>query len=278
MASLRERLEYVVTVDAKQAVKSLEEVGKTTERELSKSESRIDRAGVSLTKFGVGAMGVAGAVGVGLYKIGSAASDVEESVNAVNVTFGEAAEGVLALSDAAAQSVGLSKAEFNGLAVAFAGFAKQLDGDVTQSIDDLTTRAADFASVMNMDVNEAARIYVELVKAGDTPSDAARKLHRKLSDLRMDEDFTRRAASIIENGYLPAEVRKALVRSGLNMRFVKGIDSDDPELRRDALTAAKMIAEDPEVGLKHTAPAIEIDLTVLGDILAQVEDKKGDQE
>lgn len=116
-----------------------------------------------------------------------------------------------------------------------------------------------------------AKKFVELVKSGETPSDAARRLHRKLSDLRMDEEFTRKAAAIIEGGYLPAEVRKALVRSGLNRRFVNGIDSDDPELRRDALTAAKMIAEDPEVGLKHTAPAVEIDLTVLGDILAKVE-------
>lgn len=167
MASLRERLEYIVTVDSKQAVKSLEAVGKATEKELGRTESKLDQASVGLTKFGAGAVGVAGVAGVALYKLGSAASDVEESVNAVNVTFGAAADGVLELSDAAARGVGLSKAEFNGLAVSFAGFAKQLDGNVAQSIDDITTRAADFASVMNMDVNEAARIFQSAL-AGET--------------------------------------------------------------------------------------------------------------
>jgi hypothetical protein len=95
-------------------------------------------------------------------KMISAASNLGESVNAVNVTFGEAATGVLELGKDAATSLGLSNAEFNKLAVQFSNFAQTIagpGGDVTAVLDDLTTRASDFASVMNIDVAEAAMLF-----------------------------------------------------------------------------------------------------------------------
>ena len=91
-----------------------------------------------------------------------AASDLGESVNAVNVTFGDAADGILELSEKAATAVGLSKSQFNGLAVQFSNFAQTVageGGDVVKVMDDLTTRGADFASVMNMDVAEAMTLF-----------------------------------------------------------------------------------------------------------------------
>ena len=91
-----------------------------------------------------------------------AAVDLGESINAVNVTFGEASEGILQLGEDAARSVGLSNAAFNSLSVQFSAFAEQVagpGGDVVQVIDDLTTRAADFASVMNISVDEAASVF-----------------------------------------------------------------------------------------------------------------------
>jgi len=90
------------------------------------------------------------------------ASDLQESVNAVEVVFGSASGEILALSDNAAKSVGLSKTEFNALATEFSNFAMTVDdgsGDVSGRIDEMTTRTADFASVMNLDVNEAAGLF-----------------------------------------------------------------------------------------------------------------------
>ena len=92
----------------------------------------------------------------------SAASDLGESINAVNVTFGDAAESVLSLSENAATSVGLSERAFNGLAVQLSAFATQITpigGDVAGTIDDMTTRAADFASVMDISVEEAVGAF-----------------------------------------------------------------------------------------------------------------------
>ena len=99
-----------------------------------------------------------------------AASDLGESINAVNVTFGDASAGILALGEDAATAVGLSQREFNAFAVQFSGFTQQIagaGGDIAAVTDDLTTRIADFASVMNMDIPEAAQVFQSAL-AGET--------------------------------------------------------------------------------------------------------------
>ena len=127
----------------------------------------------ALGKLGGAAKGAAKMVGVLTAATGAAAavftkkaidaaSDFGESINAVNVVFGEASEGILGLADASARAVGLSSTEFNAFAVQFAGFTKQLadsDKDIVEVTDELTTRIADFASVMNLDVPEAAAVF-----------------------------------------------------------------------------------------------------------------------
>lgn len=86
------------------------------------------------------------------------ASNLAESINAVNVSFGANAAGIKQLGEDAATSLGLSNQQFNQLAVGFTAFAEKIagpGGDVTKVIDDLTTRGADFASVMNLEVSDA---------------------------------------------------------------------------------------------------------------------------
>ena len=90
------------------------------------------------------------------------ASTLQESLNAVNVSFGASAEGIKKLGEEAAASLGVSNSQFNAAAVGFASFAKTIagpGGDVTNTIDDLTTRAADFASVMNLEVSDALQKF-----------------------------------------------------------------------------------------------------------------------
>jgi hypothetical protein len=130
----------------------------------------VSDAGSMLDGFGkkIGAaMAVAGAaVGAAAFKIGkdavSAASDLAESVNAVNVAFGEAAQGVLKLGETSAQSMGVSQREFNQAAVRFSAFAERVvgqGGDISGFIGDISVRAADFASVFNIDVAEALQVF-----------------------------------------------------------------------------------------------------------------------
>jgi hypothetical protein len=162
MATISERLAYVLTFDTSSGVKSLNKLGSTADKELGKAEKKLDKMSAGLTKFGAGAVAFAGLAGAGLVKVAMGASDLEESINAVRVTFGEAGEGILQLGRDAAKAVGLSNVEFNGLAVQFSSFAEKVAGEggnVVQTMADMTGRAADFASVMNIDVAQAATIF-----------------------------------------------------------------------------------------------------------------------
>lgn len=91
-----------------------------------------------------------------------AASDLNESANAIRVSFGDAADEIDRLGDTAADRLGLSKTDFNAASVRFSSFAEDLATDgrsVSDVIDQLTTRGADFASVYNIDVADALAIF-----------------------------------------------------------------------------------------------------------------------
>lgn len=105
-------------------------------------------------------------LGAGLVDVFSssiaAASDLQESTNAVSVSFGELSGEVGKLGDTAAERLGLSRNEFNQLATRFSSFAGTIageGGDVIGILDELTTRGADFASVYNLDVADALTLF-----------------------------------------------------------------------------------------------------------------------
>jgi hypothetical protein len=122
--------------------------------------------GKKFAKVGANIAKVTAAIGIGIgvlavsqiKKAIDAASDLSEATNAVNVTFGQAAEGILALGENAAQGLGLSKTELFGISVQFSSFAKTIagdGGDVVDIVDEISRRGADFASVYNLDVADA---------------------------------------------------------------------------------------------------------------------------
>jgi len=142
-----------------------DKVGRTLGTDIDKGLGRsasqwVKTAGKAVA--GIGAL-AGGASLVGLFKGAiTEASDLGESINALNVTYGDASKGVQGLGRASAKALGLSNAEFNGLAVRFSAFTKTIagdGGDVVGTLEDLTGRASDFASVMNLDVAEAARLF-----------------------------------------------------------------------------------------------------------------------
>lgn len=118
----------------------------------------------AIAALGIGNL-LADAVRTGIDQVAQAVvigSDLNESVNALNVSFGAASEGVQALGRNASESLGVSNREFNSLAVRFESFASDIvgeGGDVVGFIDKLTTRGADFASVYNLDVAQALDLF-----------------------------------------------------------------------------------------------------------------------
>ena len=58
----------------------------------------------------------------------TAASDLGESINAVNVAYGDAAASVLKLGEDSAKAMGVSQTAFNAAAVRFSAFAERVVG------------------------------------------------------------------------------------------------------------------------------------------------------
>lgn len=98
------------------------------------------------------------------------ASNLNESVNAVQVSFGELSDQLFEFGKTAAEAVGLSRSEFNTFAVRFSGFTKVLATETKSAADftiELTKRIADFASVNNLALEEAALVFGSTL-AGET--------------------------------------------------------------------------------------------------------------
>jgi hypothetical protein len=90
------------------------------------------------------------------------ASDLAESVNAVEVSYGSASNAILALGENSADSMALTRAELNSAAVQFSSFSKTIagdGGDVANTFSSIAQRGVDFASVMNLDVSQALGLF-----------------------------------------------------------------------------------------------------------------------
>ena len=139
--------------------------------EAEKAAGGLDKQFGNIAKTAVNAFATREIINFGKGAV-SAASDLAESANAVAVTFGEAGDQILKLGENAAEAVGLSAKDFNGFAVQFAGFTRQLataDKDIVDVTDELTVRIADFASVMNLDVPDAATKFKSALAGSTEP-------------------------------------------------------------------------------------------------------------
>jgi hypothetical protein len=132
---------------------------KNAQKAIQDFNSGFDRA---FKAVGVAAAAAGAAVALFAKQSITAASSLQESTNAVNVAFGQASESILKIGEDSAKSFGLAKTEFNQAAVRFSAFAERVvgqGGDVSGFIRDITQRAADFASVFNIEVAEALRVF-----------------------------------------------------------------------------------------------------------------------
>lgn len=104
----------------------------------------------------IGAAGAA--IGVALGKTVNDASNLGESINAVNVVFGKASDRLNEFAQTASQSAGLSQRAFNEAVVPIGSMLQNMgqsaDQAATASIN-LAQRAADMASVFNTDLGDA---------------------------------------------------------------------------------------------------------------------------
>lgn len=186
------------------------------------------RAGIAgmATKVFAPLAAAAGTVALGGWVKGAVAeaSGLGESLNALDVVYGESSKGIQALGEGAASALGLSNLEFNNLAVRFSGFSNTIAGEggnVVGTLDDLTTRASDFASVMNLDVAEAATLFQSGL-AGET---------EPLRQFGIDMSAAAVEAYALENGIASSagsmtEAEKVQARYGLLMESTAQTQGD----------------------------------------------------
>ncbi len=125
---------------------------------MSDVQTRGEKMGSGVRKATLPAIGALTAVGAAALKTAGDASNLNESQNAINVVFGKSADKMSAFAKVADKEAGLSMRAFNelttpvGASLRNVGFSA--DQAATSSIA-LAKRAADMASVFNVDVTEA---------------------------------------------------------------------------------------------------------------------------
>ena len=140
------------------AFKSVQKSIDTVERSTKSFREKIDSLQPTFQKMTAYGAAALGAVTYGANRAITSASNLEESINAVNVVFGESSNSILDFGRNAATSVGLSNSAFNQLATntgtVLSNTGKSM-GEVATMTTDLAVRAADLASVYNTDVDSA---------------------------------------------------------------------------------------------------------------------------
>lgn len=218
----------------------------------------LDQQFKNVAKTAAAAFGTAQVIRFGKDAVG-AASDLAESMNAVNVTFEDAADGILKLGENAADTVGLSAQQFNQFAVEFAGFTKQIadsDAEIVSLTDDLTVRIADFASVMNLDVPQAATVFRQAL-SGET--EGVKRFGIDLSAAAVQSYAL--ANGITDSASAMTESEKVLARYELLMESTEQMSGDFANTSDGLANSQRILKADLE-NLKATVgeamvPALE---------------------
>ena len=165
----------MLRADRRQLNRDLDRAEQNVERRLEKFSRRATAGGALLAGFGA-------AITVGIGLAVKAASDLQESTNAVNVVFGAASQTVHEFGQDSARSAGIATAAFNQLAAQTGSLLINFGSTQQESADQtllLTQRAADLASVYNTSVADAMSAVNQAIR-GET--EAIRRYSADVTD------------------------------------------------------------------------------------------------
>lgn len=154
MATFTERLALVIDADGKGAIKAIEGVGNAAQRELGKTEDRLERTSKKMVAMGTVALTAGAVAATGLYKAAQSAQDLADSQDKANVVFGEGNRALEEFARGAATNLGKSKASALDVAATFGQLGKNV-GLQGKALEDfgtqLATRTADIAEAYKKD-------------------------------------------------------------------------------------------------------------------------------
>ena len=169
MAGLTERLAILITGDSKDAVNAFQNVGKAADTDLVKAEKGLDRVGARMQSMGAQAVAAGAVVATGLYQAVQSTQDLADSWDKAEASFGSRENGLVEYADAAAESMGKSKAAALDTASAYALLLKGtgLEGpDLTSVATGLSVRAADLAEKYKRPFEAANEAISSSIKTG----------------------------------------------------------------------------------------------------------------
>lgn len=79
MATITERLAFLISADATQAIRAFDKTANAAEREMNKTKKSIDAVGVSLTRFGARGLAATGTLAAGLFKLSQGAIEDQKA-------------------------------------------------------------------------------------------------------------------------------------------------------------------------------------------------------
>jgi len=188
--SVTERLQILVTADAKGAQRELQAFGRQAERSVATTEGRLQALSGQFESFGASALLAGGVAATGLYSLARAASALQEQQSSANAVLGDEGAAVLEeYAKTAAQSAGVSQRaalQFGssfGLFVEKAGFVGPAAGQVSS---DLVQLAGDISALRDVPIEEALTA-VQSALAGETES--IRRFGIDVSDATLKQEI-----------------------------------------------------------------------------------------
>lgn len=249
-------------------------------REVVATTNRIGSGFATLRGHAVGllaAFGAAAGIGAAIRLAGDARTafaDLQDSVNAVKVVFGEASGPVLDFSENVAQTAGLSMAAFNqaasvlGSSLINVGFGA--DVAATKTIE-LTQRAADMASIFGGEVSTAVDAILSALRGEGNPIE---RFGVTLTETKVKAEAA--ALGFKEVGGEFDSTAKAAARLSIIMRETDRTAGDFAATSGDLANASKIAASEfinAKAALGESLlPVFQALLDAAPEVLAAIED------
>lgn len=205
--STTERLAFLLSVNAEEAIRGFQKTGDAADRELGRAEDKLKKTSSTLTKFGAGGLAFAGVMGAALFSVANDASDVAEAVNKATVLFGPAGKRVEQFANTAATSIGQSKRAALDATGTFGNFFRGIGDTADQAADksiEFTKLAGDMASFHNAKPEEAVEALGAALRGESEPI-------RRFGVLLDDATLKQRALSMglidTTSGTLPPAIK-----------------------------------------------------------------------
>jgi hypothetical protein len=123
------------------------------------------------------------------------------------------------------------------------------------------------------EIQEArSEAFIELVKSGTSPTEAARELGTSLKELKRDPLVLAAAKQLVQSYRFTAAERKELVQATRNKILLTGTN-------QEALAAAKQIGEESDMGMSQGSPQTTVNIGIFSqdaqDIFSRLPDMPG---